>query len=68
VYGRLVCALCKVHYSLQSGRENKITYGDHGNVAEWSKALELGEVIPSIVISSPKGREFEPRRCQVLIF
>ena len=29
-----------------------------GNVAEWSKALELG-----ILISSPKGRGFEPLRC-----
>ena len=27
-------------------------------MAEWSKALELG-----ILISSPKGRGFEPLRC-----
>lgn len=33
-----------------------------GNVAEWSKALELGNPLGSFP-SSPKGREFEPHRC-----
>ena len=33
--------------------------GRYGNMAEWSKALELG----SLFLSSPKGREFEPHCC-----
>ena len=32
-----------------------------GNMAEWSKALELG----NYSLSSPKGREFEPHCCQM---
>jgi hypothetical protein len=34
----------------------------HGNLAEWSKALESGSNL-----SSPKGRGFESHSCQVLL-